>query len=285
MKQLILLICLIINLNEAAWSQTGYSIFKVEGCVKIQSNGHWRSAERRSQVNLRDLLQLAEGSRVGLLEQESGRIYYATTVGTHTIAKLIANARKQSDRHLMEVNNRVAKAITDKDQQGYSYAITGATHRGEGADSQPIAQQTEALYAALRLHLLPEKQSKRGVKVLHDIRLTWQTDSSEETLTPVAANPSSSPLYFTLLRRMSADAAIPYSVATRFGKSSGTPSLFLPAGQMEPIPSYQYVAKGHQPSDWLLIAADFPFDSQLLQQLLQRNAPTKAKPCTLHLAI
>lgn len=50
------------------------------------------------------------------------------------------------------------------------------------------------------------------------------------------------------------------------------------------MPGYQYAAEGHQPSHWLLIAADLPFDSQLLQQLLQRNAPTTATPCTLHLA-
>ncbi len=81
-----------------------------------------------------------------------------------------------------------------------------------------------------------------------------------------------------------ATAAGTYTVATRFGKSSGTPSLFLPAGQAEPMPGYQYAAEGHQPSHWLLIAADLPFDSQLLQQLLQRNAPTTATPCTLHLA-
>ena len=282
MRRLTLLLCLIIGCHLALWSQGSYSFFKIEGNVKVKAEGIWRPAERRGKAHLRDQLQIAEGSRVGLLDEGSGRIFYSTTAGTYTVAKLIAEARKQSDHHLLEVNSRVTKAVSEQVQAGHSYAITGAIHRGEGADSQPMAKQTEALYEALLLKLSQHRERKRAVTVVHDVKLTWQRDSADDVLSPLIENQSKAPLYCTLLRRTSSG-SLPVTVVTRFGKESGTPSLLVPPGQAAQVPGYLFAAEGHQPADWLLIASELPFDSQLLQQLIQRNAPTSTTPAILHL--
>lgn len=282
MRRLTLLFFLIISCHLALWAQGSYSFFKIEGNVKVKAEGIWRQAERRGKANLRDLLQIADGSRVGLLDEGSGRIFYSTTAGTYSVAKLIAEARKQSDRHLLEVNSRVTKAISEQAQAGHSYAISGAIHRGDGADSQPIAKQTEALYEALLLQLSQQRESKQRLSVVQDVKLTWQRDSAEDALSPLVENQSETPLYCTLLRRTSSGSSS-VTVMTRFGKESGTPSLLVPPGQVERVPGYLFSAEGHQPADWLLIASESPFDSQLLQQLIQRNASTSTPPAILHL--
>lgn len=284
MKRLITCLLFIYAICLPSFPQggNGYEIFKIEGTVKMKVEGEWSPAERRKKVSLRNLVQVSEGSRIGLLETSSGRIYYMAEPGTYTVAKLISEARKQADAHIKEVNSRVAKAVAEKGDNRHSYAIAGAVHRGTGSDDAAIVSHTQAVYEALVRQFSSIDNGKKRHAPKQDIKLSWQSSASDGSQTPRFENLSANPLYFTLLRIV-AKSPISVEVITRFGKESGIPSLLVASGGAEPLTDYLFAAEVQQATEWILIASDNPFDSQLLQQLLQRNTPTQTAPCPLHL--
>ena len=254
------LVCL--NLSAAG----KYTIFKVSGTVRIKSESGWQAAVRRSEVQLRDILSLATNSRVGILEESSGRIYFCAHEGEHSVARIISTARKESDRTIANVNRRMVATLNEQQQQGHTYHIIGATHRGQESDTG-----TQSVYAALRKAL----QGKRPSPIL---QLTWQCD--EEVSTPVFQNPTNRPLYMNLIRIEQGEA----SIALRIGREEGVSALVIPAGCSVVAEGYAFASTLLSRSQWLLFGSPTLFDSLLLQQYLrdQVGSGSGITPAELH---
>lgn len=147
MKRLILI--LTINLIATICpAREGYIVYKVSGAVEIFRESGWSVLERRDTIRLKDRLRLAEGARIGILDDISNRIYYSEKKGEQFVANIISTAKRNSDAVSGQMNKQIRQAMTG-DSPENTFNSVGASYRGETGTIGITEKLHASIYMAL----------------------------------------------------------------------------------------------------------------------------------------
>lgn len=261
MKELILISITLFLQIMIAGAQTGYEVYKATGRVEIYVNDGWAALSRKDSVVLKDRLRLADSSRVGILDNTSMRIYYSEKVGEQTVAGIISSAKKNSDGIVRQMNRQIKEAMTGE-EKGISYSSVGASHRGLEENDF-----TESLYSFLAGII--EKgdfcvAADDSTLVLHKV----QIDDGEFSFS--IENRNDCPLCVNVLAmdRDSGRNTLCFDV----GYSYDEPYLIVPSQSIATVSQYVFSETREPDTCYLLFATEEPFDTQMLQMLINNDA-------------
>lgn len=234
-----------------------YRIFKTtEGVTLSNREVKGIAVSKRMEVGLGDILHIPQGGKVAILESSTKQIYYSNAVGDVRVVKIVVDAKKQADESVTAINRQIETSINERKQNGYTYAVQGATYRGESTDSQTLQ-----VYASLCM-ALKEKTSKKKTNELK-LELKGDDDSFHFSLT----NRGSKLLFVNVLRL----GEKPH-VCFQIGHSTGTPYLLLDAKNHRETTHLIFARSSDDTEDeYLLFGSEIPFDSQQLQRLFDKG--------------
>lgn len=233
-----------------------YRIFKTtEGVTLSNREVDGVTVYKRMEVELGDMLHIPQGGKVAILDSNTKQIYYSNSVGDVRVVKIVVDAKKQADEGITAINRQIEASISERKQSGYTYAVQGATYRGEGVDSQTLQ-----VYAALCQVL--EKREVGKEKNMLRLALKGDDMSFHFSLT----NLGKKPLFVNVLRL----GEKPH-VCIQIGHSTGTPYLLLDAESSRETTEISFARLPDAQEEYLLFGSEIPFDSQQLQRLFNEG--------------
>lgn len=255
MKRLFLSILLLFLMLTSSMATGRYAVFKISGDVKLKQTEVWTVPVLRMEVTFRDQFLLGEQSRLGIVDKETHRIYYTDKKGKRNVAQIISEAKKQAEEVTGLVNKQIRSSFKG---DSHRMQVAGASYRGMTDDAE-----TQAVYASIRKAL-----TKNASIITNDRLLLEKINSIEESVSFFRiTNSMDLPVYVNIL-----DCSKEHpSLCFNLGYTYDEPFLLIAPGK--PIDIRQFLfADIEDKNDYLLFASEFPFDTQVLQLLLDKNA-------------
>lgn len=262
------------TLTEQTVTTPRYLVFKISGEVKVLTTTVWQTPERRQPLTLRSQFLLGKGGRLGILDNESHQVYYIEKEGKHTVAQIISQARKQSDRITELVNSQLRNTMSDELRN--RQPIAGASFRGNGDDEQQaLYARLQALYAQLAAATqqapTPTGDQLDATRILTPDKETFYfklTNNTEQTL------------YVNVL--MVADGKA--QLAFPLGYTCNEPFMLLTPGASKEVPQFLFALPQEGEPQYYPFATTSAFDAQALQLLLRQGAkPTSDSSISIEL--
>ncbi len=252
MKKIIsLLVC--ISLCGIVAGQNRYSIFKVEGDVKLLNGSSWVELYKHDDLSFKDKIRVGASSNVAILDSEISQIYYCSDAGEYRVIEIISNAKKQSDRITKLMNQQIRESYnTDMQSQ---YHTAGVSYRGSSETSC-----TRDVYAAI---CNIGNASQSTVIGLEKVCVNDQEFYFSVT------NKSESPLYINILRLVSASPNT--QLCLNIGYTEDEPYLMIAPNSTVELKQYTFYSIKNDPGRYTLFATPCRFDTQELQLLLKNE--------------
>ena len=253
-RLIILLLCIATTLK----GQNIYQIFKTtQGVTLSNTSVQGAPVTKRMEIKMGDVLHIPEGGEVAILEKSTRQIYsYSAPKGDKIkVAKILIDAKKQAGNSIAAINNGLMTSINERKLPGYNYSVHGATYRGAGTDSTTLA-----VYSALCSAIAQQQPAST---------LSLELEHDGDTFHFKAANSSSTPVYFNIIRM----GEIPL-ICIPVESSNGSTCLIMDANGAW---STEQIRFAYEEGDkYILFATDKPFNSQLLQQMFNRKQDASA---------
>ena len=258
LRHKILLLLCFICCPICLWSAK-YSVFKSVGVVKILRNNTWTSVKGRMSVTLKDKFQLEETAKLGIVDEESNRIYYTTKAGNQNLAQIISNARKESDRLVSNVSKQIMESMQGA---GKRMAFLGGVNRGT-KDSNGVldfihSKIIEVVQAGANREEYLTGDSISSVRVSDGSSFCFQIH-----------NKSNKPLFVNIVRLPAAPSE-KLVLCLDIGYTMNEPYLMVGAESSLLLSDYQFVPDS-VPHTYMLIASEKAFDCQALKLLLKKS--------------
>lgn len=124
-----------------------YSIYKTEGNVDILSPAMeaWMPAQKRAGLALSDMVRIARGASITLVETETRMLISCSQAGEFSVAELRTYADKRSESLLKSLNKKLMRDIRKEGAKNNHYSTYGATTRGLYHE----LSYSDSLYAAI----------------------------------------------------------------------------------------------------------------------------------------
>ena len=274
MKITITLTILLLGLTTTLQSQNIYQIFKAtQGITISNASAQETAVTKRMEVKLGDELHIPAGGEVALLEKSTRQIYTynAQKEINVKIAKILINAKKQISNTISAVNRELGSTIKERKQPGYTYAVQGATYRGESTDSTTLAVYSALCCAMAQSETAPEQRADAN-------GLTLKMIQDGETFYFKAINKGNIPVYFNIIRL----GETPH-ICIPTDTSNGALCHILLAQDSWSAEQIQFVYE--EGNKYLLFATEKPFNSQMLQQMFNKRQPaSEYTRCTVSVA-
>ena len=254
---LILFLLLVGTLNAAT-----YRIFRVDGDVRILINNNWVVPQKNQEISIRDQFMIGEQGSLGIVVNETHRIYYNVHSGKQNVAQIISAARKQSDRI---ASNMSKQLVANKQMKESSLPIYGGVNRG----SQQEDTSTASVYAAIYKFL---QKNDQNISTL----INGYIVSNSDNYYFKAFNHMNKPLYANVIRLPLTSEELP-QVCMEVGYTMNEPYLVIGAQQETSWNDYTFIIEDTQ-HQYLLFASEEPYDCQALQMMLRTLSP----PSTLN---
>lgn len=248
--------------NVCAIKGASYSVFRYTGDVKIKTYEGWKDVGNNMVVFARDQFLLGEHARLGIVDNDTQRIYYTTKSGTQNVAQIVSNARKQSDR----IASTMWKQIQNGGSKSKSLTILGAVNRGNGE-----TDFTEVLYSEIyRMQNICETNDSTPISA--------EIEKDADCYYFVVKNRSEQALCVNIIR-MSDNTSQKPQLCLEIGYSENQPYLVVAPQSTVALRDFPFLddSVSHR---YLLVATLRPFDCQLLKMLLS-NYKKPEKSVTL----
>ena len=256
LKGFLLVAFLLCNIN--AVQSASYRVFRYTGDVKVKTTEGWSNITENLTVTIKSQFLLGEQARLGIVDNDTHRIYYTTKPGTQNVAQIVSNARKQSDR----IASTMWKQLQNGGNNGKSLTILGAVNRGSGE-----VDCTEALYGDI--------YRMRDVSVTSDSMTVSAEIEEEDGCCYFKVKNCSEQALCVNIVRMPADKDEKMQLCLEIGYSENQPYLIVAPQSTVVLSDFPFMADP-LPHHYLLVATQQPFDCQLLKMLFSNGEePTK----------
>lgn len=236
-----------------------YRIYKVEGDVLILENDQWVTPKDRQQISIGDQFMIGEQGRLGIVVNETNRIYYSVQSGKQNVAQIISASRKQSDRL---ASNMYKQLVANRTQKDTSLPILGGVNRGDNQEDDPTAK----VYAAIYQYIHTPKKHKQKKEYVRADRVT-----DGDCYFFRAENDTDVPLYANVIRLPLAPDEHP-QICMEVGYTMNEPYLVMGASQATEWSNYTFLVEESR-HKYLLFASEIPYDCQALQMMLKTLLP------------
>ncbi len=253
MRKVIYIIVLWCGMLVSALALPRYSIFKIIGDVKVMQTGTWVVPAKKQGVTFRDQFLLGENARVGIVDNQTHRIYYSSKAGKQNVAQIISGAKKQADEVVGLINKQIRSAMISNEES--RVPVAGVSYRGNRQDST-----LAAVYAVLQRAIA---DSIGGSAEMLQVEQVKECDTFFFRI----RNLSSTPLYVNILDCSSSTPRICFNV----GYTCDEPFLLVFPQQTVDMTQFLFADDGNKLS-LIPFATEVPVDVQALQMLLDRGA-------------
>lgn len=249
-----------------------YRIYKIEGDVRILKNDKWVTPQASQELSVRDQFMIGSQGRLGIVVNETHRIYYTVSCGKQNVAQIISAARKQSDRIASNMHKQL---VDNKQQKGSSLPVFGGVNRG----SMQEDTATELVYATIYQYI--QERSHRS-----DTQITAEKVVDGDSYYFKASNYTDKPLYANVIRLPLTSNEHP-QVCMEVGYTMNEPFLIMGPQQETSWSGYSFLCEEPR-RQYLLFASEQPYDCQALQMMLRTMASpelSNKKQVKVHLYI
>lgn len=265
------LLCFFLLLSGSIQAAT-YQVYKVDGDVRILKNGNWEIPQKHQELSIRDQFLIGEHGSLGIVVNETHRIYYTVHSGKQNVAQIISAARKQSDH----IASNMSKQLTaNKQMKGSSLPVYGGVNRGNHKE----VSSTDLVYATI-YNFLQKHEQVIPTPVNGDI--VYSGDSYYFK----AFNHTNRPLYANVVRLPLTTGEQP-QICMEVGYTMNEPFLVIGAGQETNWSDFTFLVEETQ-HQYLLFASEEPYDCQALQMMLRTLSPpstVSGKHPVVHLSL
>ena len=234
-----------------------YRIYKMEGDVRILKNDKWVTPQASQELSVRDQFMIGSQGRLGIVVNETHRIYYTVSCGKQNVAQIISAARKQSDRIASNMHKQL---VDNKQQKGSSLPVFGGVNRGSMQENTT----TELVYATIYQYI--QERSHRS-----DTQITAEKVVDGDSYYFKASNHTGKPLYANVIRLPLTPDEHP-QVCMEVGYTMNEPFLIMGPQQETSWSGYSFLCEEPR-RQYLLFASEQPYDCQALQMMLRTMSP------------
>lgn len=233
-----------------------YRVYKCEGDVRILQDNKWVKPQKNQTLYVRDQFMIGEHGVLGIVVNETHRIYYNTQSGKQNVAQIISAARKQSDR----VASNMHKQLTRRNNLGNSsLPVLGGVNRGNKQENN-----TALVYAAIYKYL---KSNVTQMQVPVTASIVYDGDNYHFK----TVNNTDKPLYTNVIKLPINDDDYPL-ICMEVGYSENEPFLVIDANKETDWSNYSFVIDKNK-NIYLIFASEVPYDCQALQIMLKAQLP------------
>ena len=263
----VLLFFLVLSATTQAAS---YRIYKFEGDVRILQANKWVKPQKNQELFVRDQFLIGEQGVLGIVVNETHRIYYNVQSGKQNVAQIISAARKQSDR----IARNMHKQLTTNNKLGNSsLPVMGGVNRGNIQE-----HNTALVYAAIYHYIKSEvKQTTSPITA----QMVYNGDNYHfKTI-----NHIDKPLYVNVIR-LPIDSDEYPQICMEVGYTENEPFLVIDANKEIDWNNYSFVIEESK-HKYLVFASEVPYDCQALQMMLKTQQPpdVSGKQSTVFLSV
>ena len=244
-----------------------YSVFKVSGQVERYAGAEWCAVERRDSLSLKDRLRLAADSRIGILDNSSGRIYYSDNVGEQSVAAIIVSAKRSSDAVTGQVNRQIRQAMGEGRSSDYSYTAVGASRRGE----------SEAGVTARIYGVIADVLGTGCIQAEDSVRL-GKHPAGDGAFSFIVENGTDKTLCVNVLAVSGHRKPM---LCFNVGYSCDEPYVLVPPHSEQAVSQFVFAEIPDDGTEYLLFASEELYDIQELQMLLNTSATPQPSDSTV----
>lgn len=255
--KLLLLVCFLCC-PLMLWSAR-YSVFKSVGGVKILRNNTWTDVTDRMAVTLKDKFLLDKAGELGIVDEESNRIYYTTRAGSQNLAQIISTARKESDRLAGNVSKQIVESMRGS---GKRMVLLGGVNRGAKGSNQVLD------YIHRRIIEAGNDGGSEEAYLTGD-SVSAQRVSDGSSFCFQIQNKSVKPLFVNIVR-LPANSSERATLCFDIGYTMNEPFLMIGAESNLLLSDFRFVPDS-VPHTYMLIASEKAFDCQTLKLLLKNR--------------
>lgn len=251
LKVLLFLLSLSLTMQAAS-----YRVYKFEGDVRILQADKWVKPQKNQELSVRDQFIIGEQGVLGIVVNETHRIYYNVQSGKQNVAQIISAARKQSDRL---ANNMHKQLTTNKKLGDSSFPVLGGVNRGNTQENN-----TAQVYAAIYQYL---KSNVKQPIVPITAEIVYNGDNYHFK----TVNHIDKPLYFNVIKLPIKSDDYP-QICMEVGYTENEPFLVIDANKAIDWINYLFVIEESK-HRYLIFASEVPYDCQALQIMLKMQQP------------
>ena len=258
-------IVVLIMLTSTVWAQR-YDIFKCSDGVMIKYavSSDWKSANRRDNVDLADMVQIPEGGLLVIHEISNNRLYKSTGSGEFTVKEFIDAAKAEAANIVKLLNNEIAQRKNAGG--GQLYSSVGAVVRG---DAQAENMRYDSLCSALLY--AAQQTTYKGSGQLNVVAV----ESGDGEVNFEFSNNGETPLFVNILRFDKISSK--YNLCYVFEQSHNVHGIIVDGGGNCRVEEFAFAMSDNDNYIYIPFGTTEPFDSKMLQLLIQRGSKTKVK--------
>lgn len=201
----------------------GYVVKAVKGDVKIIKQGNAQKLNVGSSLTAADMLDIAQGAEVEIMNDVSKTIYTSTKSGRTTVSRMMLDAKTQAGDNLGNVNRQMRFGGGHSNKDARVYVETGMVKRAM-TNYDPDASGIEIDPESMGGWLAAVFQGKGNGKDF-PAKISTTPSSAEVKKEFSISNDGDYPIYFNVFR-VKNDCGTPEVEISEFGQPSGCYVLF-----------------------------------------------------------